>query len=288
MLIFWRIKVIRTSFIFRFVKLVGLLTFPILLTGCGSLVYHQVQKGETLYSISWRYHQNYHDVAKWNDIEAPYIIHSGQWLRVVPPTSNKKDVKLVQAPVRDISPEQEKPRHDPSPVAKVEQASTREVAPSVVKKVVGEEDKSSVTSAPVKRDKTTETMLSSRAPITWRWPVEGKVIETYNANRPGKKGIAIGGQRGTLVRATAAGKVVYSGDSLKGYGNLIIIKHNEKYLSAYGHNQTLLVKEGDVVSAGEAIARMGDTEASRVKLHFEIRVDGKAVNPLRYLPKRSS
>ena len=282
MLVFWRIKVIGRAFVFRFARFVGLLTFSTLLTGCGSLVYHQVQKGETLYSISWRYNQSYHDVAKWNNIEAPYIIHSGQWLRVVPPTTNRRDVRYVQAPVRDISPRQEKSQHEPIPVkvTKAEQASTPEVSPSVTK--------SSVTHAPVKRDETTETMLSSRAPITWRWPVEGKVIETYNAKRPGKKGIAISGERGSLVRATGAGKVVYSGNSLKGYGNLIIIKHNEKYLSAYGHNQTLLVKEGDVVSAGEAIARMGDTEASRVKLHFEIRVDGKAVNPLRYLPKRSS
>ncbi len=124
--------------------------------------------------------------------------------------------------------------------------------------------------------------------MKWQWPVRGSLLENYHAKRPGKAGIAIAGVRGEAVRAAAAGKVVYSGDGLKGYGNLIIIMHNEKYLSAYGLNETLLVHEGDFVDSGQEIATLGGKNSLQGELYFEIRIDGKPANPMRYLPKRGS
>lgn len=119
---------------------------------------------------------------------------------------------------------------------------------------------------------------------SWLWPTKGRVIGKFSAGDQGNKGIDIAGQRGQAIVATAAGSVVYSGNALRGYGNLIIIKHNDNYLSAYAHNAQLLVREGQNVIAGQKIATMGSSGASSVKLHFEIRYQGKSVNPSRYLP----
>lgn len=119
----------------------------------------------------------------------------------------------------------------------------------------------------------------------WRWPAKGKVIHNFSTAKQGNKGIDIAGRRGDSVKATADGKVVYAGDALQGYGKLVIVKHNEDYLSAYAHNDHILVKEQQVVKAGQVIAKMGDTDAERVMLHFEVRFRGKSVNPMKYLPK---
>lgn len=120
----------------------------------------------------------------------------------------------------------------------------------------------------------------------WRWPAEGKVIESFSDVQGGNKGVDIAGSRGQPVFATAAGRVVYSGNALRGYGNLIIIKHNDDYLSAYAHNDTILVRDQQEVQAGQKIATMGSSGTSSVRLHFEIRYKGKSVNPLRYLSQR--
>jgi lipoprotein NlpD len=122
--------------------------------------------------------------------------------------------------------------------------------------------------------------------VTWRWPSEGKVIAAYVSGEPTRQGIDIGGKAGDAVRAAADGEVVYSGNGLIGYGELIIVKHNANFLSAYGHNRSRLVKEGEKVKAGQAIAEMGASAGSRDELHFEIRKNGKPVNPLEYLPAR--
>jgi lipoprotein NlpD len=121
----------------------------------------------------------------------------------------------------------------------------------------------------------------------WVWPANGRLISGYQPDAPGKKGIDIAGKKGQSVKAAAAGKVVYSGSGLVGYGRLIIIKHNETLLSAYGHNSNLLVSEGEYVKAGQVIANMGSSGTDRTRLYFEIRKNGKPVNPLRYLPRRS-
>jgi lipoprotein NlpD len=118
------------------------------------------------------------------------------------------------------------------------------------------------------------------------WPARGKLISKFSTKKQGNKGIDIAGVRGDSVKAAADGKVVYAGDVLRGYGRLIIIKHNDDYLSAYAHNELILVKEQQTVKAGQNIAKMGDTEAKRVMLHFEVRFRGKSVNPQKYLPRR--
>lgn len=253
----------------RLIRTIGFFLLASLLLGaCGAHVYHQVRKGDTLYSISWRYHQDYREVAKWNSISSPYVIKEGQWLRVTSPgiassSSQKKEIPHVLPPVITSRPES---------VVAAKPASQVQAPRPVV-------------SVPKKRE---QKPINSRDSIAWQWPVNGAVISQYKAKIPGRQGIDIAGIEGLLVNAAASGKVVYSGNALRGYGNLIIIKHNDKYLSAYGHNQSILVKEGTPVKRGQAIARMGKTEADRVKLHFQIRVDGKTVNPLRYLPKRGS
>lgn len=122
--------------------------------------------------------------------------------------------------------------------------------------------------------------------VIWSWPVKGRLISGYDKKSTGKKGINIAGKPGDPVRSAAAGKVVYSGSGLSGYGRLIIIKHNKDFLSAYAHNRKLIAREGQWVEKGEIIARMGRSGTDRTQLHFEIRKKGRPVNPLRYLPKR--
>ncbi|EMC4192957.1 murein hydrolase activator NlpD, partial [Cronobacter sakazakii] len=133
----------------------------------------------------------------------------------------------------------------------------------------------------------TVSSTTNSAPVaTWRWPTEGNVIENFSAAEGGNKGIDIAGSKGQAIIATADGRVVYAGNALRGYGNLIIIKHNDDYLSAYAHNDTMLVREQQEVKAGQKIATMGSSGTSSTRLHFEIRYKGKSVNPLRYLPQR--
>lgn len=237
-----------------------LLIVTSILSGCGSLTYHQVSTGETLYSISFIYNQDYRDIARWNGLNSPYIIHEGEWLRVAPPfdsygetESSSQKNSQVKAPVR------------PS------QTAMAEKIPSA--------------STPIT---SSSAAYASRDDIEWQWPAKGELIQRFDAKTLGKKGIEIGGLSGDSVKAAASGKIVYSGSGLRGYGNLLIIKHNDKYLSAYAHNREVLVKEGDQVKRGQTIARMGSTEADRVKLHFEIRIDGKPVDPLLFLPKDRS
>ena len=254
------------------------------LTACGTHVYHQVKKGDTLYSISWRYHQNYQDIAQWNAIQPPYIIHDGQWLRVAPSSAKEnRSSGRREAPVRVLSPSA------PVTVKDTSSPSLLPAKPVAIKPVSTPPEKPIDQTAHVAVSRPEKVSVSTaRTPVKWQWPVSGAVLEGYNAKRPGKAGIAIGGARGSSVRAAAAGKVVYSGNGLKGYGNLIIIMHNEKYLSAYGLNETLLVGEGDYVDSGQAVATLGGKIPGQGELYFEIRIDGKPANPMRYLPKRGS
>jgi lipoprotein NlpD len=144
-----------------------------------------------------------------------------------------------------------------------------------------------VNSRPVKKTTAKRKPVAKRSSsVTWSWPVSGKVIRSYSSSAPRKKGIGITGRRGEIIRAAGAGKVVYSGDGLLGYGNLIILKHNESYLSAYAHSLSVFVKEGQVVKRGQKVATMGLNENGTPMLHFEIRRNGKPVNPISYLPRR--
>lgn len=142
------------------------------------------------------------------------------------------------------------------------------------------------TTAPAARPAPPAALPDTDPMPAWRWPATGPVLRRFDADSTGKKGISIGGTRGTPVRAAASGQVVYAGSGLVGYGRLIIVKHNDTYLSAYGHNRELHVNEGDAVRAGQVIAEMGSSGTNRIQLHFEIRRQGKPVDPLRYLPRR--
>ena len=229
-----------------------------MLGACGSFGDHVVKKGETLYSISWRYGQDYRKLAQWNGISPPYIIHEGQRLRVTPPPGMARAPATASAAKQNAAPA----------ASRRQKQETGQVRAPVPRRPVAK--------APAPRG------------LTWAWPAEGQLISRFSARDAGRKGIDIAGPPGTAVRAAAPGRVVYSGDGIPRYGHLLIIKHNDKFLSAYAHNRRLLVREGAVVKQGQRIAEMGrsGTGVSRAMLHFEIRADGVPVDPLAYLPRK--
>ncbi len=226
--------------------------------------YYTVRKGDTLYSISWRYGMDYKDVARINNIRSPYTIYVGQKIRFKPTSSTTAQ--------RSSSPQPTK---------------TQPVKPSPApqsRPVPAPDPKPATNAKP--QPKPSQTPFVGNQNLQWRWPTEGRVVSTYSNSSPGRKGIDIAGKSGQPVYAAASGKVVYSGNSLPRYGNLLIIKHNDVYLSAYAHSDRLLVSEGEVVKSGQKIALMGRTGTQRDQLHFEIRRNGKPVDPMRFLPKR--
>ena len=210
---------------------------------------YRVVRGDTLYSIAWRSGNDFRALARWNNIAPPYQIFPGQTLQ-------------LKEPGRGVGA-----------TASVDSSGTSEASRSVAPQH----------KVPAKRR---GYSVKYAAPASWLWPHDGDILNVYAPNSPGRKGIDIAGRIGETVVATASGKVVYSGSGLSGYGQLIIIKHDETYLSAYGHNSRLLVKEGDEVRAGQRIAELGDTDAERPMLHFEIRRNGEPVDPVAMLPKR--
>ena len=239
---------------------------------------HRVVAGDSLYSIAWRYALDYRDLSRWNAIPEPYTVHLDQLLRVsrpavlprMPPT-RKADVTVYARPSQNTSAA---PKIKSKPVAAAKRERSRKARPaasaSKPKPV-----------APVPRAK--PKPQSQQVVRSWLWPVKGRVIGLFG--KAGGKGIDIAGRRGTSIKAAAPGNVVYSGSGLRGYGKLIILKHNKRYLSAYAHNDRLHVKEGDTVKRGQRIAQMGDSGTKSVRLHFEIRRDGKPVDPTRFLPR---
>ncbi|HKJ22400.1 MAG TPA: peptidoglycan DD-metalloendopeptidase family protein [Gammaproteobacteria bacterium] len=233
---------------------IGLAIAGLLLSACGSLVYHRVREGETLYSIGWEYGYDYRTLAQWNDIAPPYVIKPGDWVRIAPPGTGMAAAGNGEGHSPAQSRSGAPPPHDRSPPRA---ASAKPPA--------------------------AHSGSASRT-IHWTWPAKGKLLMRFSSHHLMQKGLDIAGTLGEPVVAAAAGRVVYSGNGLKGYGNLVIIKHGQHYLSAYGYNSRLFVKEGDLVSRGQEIAAMGRAGTDRVKLHFEIRRDGDPVNPLDYLP----
>lgn len=280
--------------------------------------YHTVRKGETLYSIAWSYGQNYQEIASLNNIPPPYRIHPGQRLRL---TGNLDMASVreqtvgrpAQAPFRTANKPQSAPATKavpPKPAAPAKKTvvtKTLATKPAPVKPAAPA--KKTVTAktpatkpAPVKPAPPAKKTVAAKTPATkpapakpvasgsqgtasWQWPAAGRVKRSVNADI-GKMGIIISGRTGQPVHAAADGDVVYSGSGLVGYGNLLIIKHNTEYLSAYGHNQQLLVREGSRVKGGQKIAEMGETAKDGSVLYFEIRRHGKPVDPLNYLPRR--
>ncbi|HHX8305013.1 TPA: peptidoglycan DD-metalloendopeptidase family protein [Vibrio diabolicus] len=260
--------------------------------------YYEVKKGDTLYFIAYVTDKDVNDLVRYNELTQPYTIYPGQRLKlwatkyVAPKYGQKVEPVVVPvvttppAPVTKTStaskpknssknssqkPTETKPKVvQKQPPKKVEQSKTKEY--------VGSKDNQKV------KQKSPVTTAKSDKVSKWLWPTKGRVIKNFSAGEQGNKGIDIAGQRGQPIVSTAAGTVVYSGNALRGYGNLIIVKHNDNYLSAYAHNDKLLVSEGQSVKSGQKIATMGSSGAKSVKLHFEIRYQGKSVNPKRYLP----
>lgn len=226
-----------------------------------------VVKGDTLYSIAFRLGIDFRELAARNEIESPYIIKVGQTLRTARPAA--KSVKAMP------QPKTKKPKIAVNASSPSKQTNKTAPKQSKVTSVTKPSSKSQVTSGNVKK-----SLPVSR----WSWPSAGKVVRTYSSNR--HKGIDIAGKRGDPVRAVAGGKVVYAGTGVTGYGSLLIIKHNDTYLSAYGHNERLLVSENMNIQAGQQIATMGSSGTDTVKLHFELRRRGQPIDPLTLLPRR--
>lgn len=232
-----------------------------------------VQAGDTLFAIGFKNQIDYRDLAQWNGIGGDYLIRPGQVLRLTPPPGtdgvlarplpSAAPIIAVPRPIADASAPVPVPPSLPGPVTQPPAAVATVPVLSV---------------PPVPRP-----MPQGASALRWQWPTTGDVIKGYNM-AAGSKGIDIGGELGQPVQAVSGGKVVYSGSALKGYGELIIVKHDDTFLSAYGHNRRRLVKEGDEVRAGQTIAELGVGPEQKPILHFEIRENGKPVDPLRFLP----
>lgn len=253
---------------------------------------YTVQPGDTLFSIAWAYGLDYRQVASVNGLTPPaYHITNGQKLKLLPSGKTLKNnatavrpapvqpSSVQQKPIIAPAPSQTTPLATPTPKqSSTVNASNCQTKP---KEVVSESTVS--TNASVATSPVIAVRSVTKAGIQWGWPVKGRLIKNFAAGDL-CKGIDIAGKAGTPVLAAASGKVVYAGNGLRGYGELLILKHNDEFLSAYAHNQKLLVSEGQTVRIGQEIARMGNTESKQVMLHFEIRRAGKPVDPVKFLP----
>ena len=207
--------------------------------------YHLVRRGDTLYSIAFRYGLDYKILAKSNGIVKPFVIFAGQKI-------------------------------------KLNNRSYRRTAKTTEKK----QRQKVVVKTPTKKTPQSRSSKSQYTNLNWQWPVQGKVLKGFSLSGKVNKGVDIQGKLGESVHNAADGVVVYAGGGLRGYGKLVIVKHNDHFLSAYGHNRTILVKEGEKVKGGQKVAEIGSSESNLEMLHFEIRKDGKPEDPLIYLPNR--
>lgn len=260
--------------------------------------FYTVKKGDTLLRIALDYGQNYRDLVTWNNLSNPNDIKVDQVLRVAPPENvagvqtmpvlTPPPSEKVQPPIpKKTSPKGEKRPYSDAALAELRGDGTARPEPKTADKA----DAPDTPSRPV----ASTTPPSGIAPgavvtatddekLSWMWPSNGKIIATFDEGK--NKGIDIAGRAGQQVMAAGAGKVMYAGSGIRGYGNLVIVKHSNSLLSAYAHNRAIVVKEGDTVNKGQVIAEMGDSDADSVKLHFEIRQQGKPVDPSRFLPSR--
>lgn len=299
---------------------------------------YTVHRGDTLYSIAWRYEMDYREIAQWNGITTPFAIYPGQRLRMTPDSmdgtigSDEResvilDKELAEEIEKDdtrvtvsIAESEDDFQTDPALPENitVQKGDTlyslsreygltpqqlarwngirppyeiypgQEIRLSLPGHAYGTQNIVSIEKNEQKQQETVS--LAKEIPLPgkvsqWNWPANGKLVKTFNRKDRLRKGIGISGRRGQTIKAAAAGRVVYSGNGLISYGNLLIIKHSNAFLSAYAYNKKLLVKEGDSVESGQVIAQMGGVETGSPQLHFEIRKNGKPVNPLHYLPK---
>ncbi|WP_341707155.1 peptidoglycan DD-metalloendopeptidase family protein [Halopseudomonas sp.] len=239
--------------------------------------YHTVQRGETLYQIAFRYGWDWKTLASNNNLRAPYTIYPGQRISL----ARRSNTRIASSPVVST------PRVTALASTRSQTSSVRST-PAETNPI---RSSTSVSASPAPTSTTpasSSASSSSAGPISasgWGWPARGQLLARFQSNGSLNKGIDIAGQLGEPVKAAADGAVVYAGRGLIGYGDMIIIKHDETFLSAYAHNSRLLVKEGDQVKVGQVIAEMGSSGTDRVKLHFEIRRKGQPVDPLAYLPR---
>ena len=230
--------------------------------------YYSVKSGDTLIRIGMDNGQSWRDIARWNNIENPNLIETGQVLRVTPPEETGVVVRPVSSTNVVTSPAPANTASAPAPASNT--ASVRPPASAA---------NPPNASTPANNLANTD---SAEETVSFQWPTRGNVLAGFDEVK--NKGIDIAGKAGDPVLAAADGKVVYAGSGLRGYGNLVILKHNNTYLTAYAHNQSLLVKEEQAIKRGQKIAEMGNSDADQVKLHFEIRRQGKPVDPAKYLP----
>ena len=247
---------------------------------------YTVRKGDTLLRIALDFGQNYRDLVTWNNLANPDDIKVGQVLRVSGAERASAAVTtqpVPKPPSAGGTPRKTEPRADKKPYRETAVADTRKdtTPPSGART-------DAVTAAPTSAAGSVAAGSTVTATddekLSWMWPSDGRIIATFDEGR--NKGIDIAGKMGQQVVAAGAGKVMYAGSGIRGYGNLVIVKHSNSLLSAYAHNRKIVVKEGDNVTKGQMIAEMGDSDADLVKLHFEIRQQGKPVDPTRFLPGR--
>lgn len=283
---------------------------PLVTTDPGS-GYHVVKKGETLYAIALDHGQDYKDVAAWNNLDNPNLIRIGQQLRIAPPDSGavavvKPVISSAPVEIKQAAPTASAPAGPAaSPASTNTEVLKREPKGGKVAwsdEALAKARQADVTAKPVEirpearpaESKAPESKApETRAPekpalsgdeVDWMWPANGKLIAPYAEG--GSKGVDIAGKTGDPVLAAADGVVSYAGTGLRGYGNLIVLRHNATFLSVYAHNSKLLVKEKDAVKKGQKIAEMGSTDAESPRLHFEIRRQGKPADPQKFLPAR--
>jgi len=239
---------------------------------------YTVQPGDMLTKIGLDTGQSWHDLARWNSLADPNHLEVGQVLRVLPPAGEVAATTSVATTTTTAAP-----------------AATFKPLPPIATKASGAASAGATPVANATPPSSAVPLTGAATPqpvaprdndddLTWAWPAAGPVVAPFDEAKT--KGLAIGGKAGDPVLAAADGRVVYAGSGLRGYGNLVIVKHNANYLTAYAHNQTLLVKEDQIVKRGQKIAEMGSTDADRVQLHFEIRKQGKPIDPARLLPPR--
>lgn len=230
--------------------------------------YYTVKPGDTLIRVGLENGQNWRDLVKWNNLDNPNVVEVGQVLRVIPPgvDPNGASARPITSAKVEVRPLDAKG----SPAGAATSASA-----------AASSTPAAVATAPAA---TPPVARSGDDDINWAWPAAGKVLAPFDENKT--KGLSIGGKAGDPVYAAADGRVVYAGAGLRGYGNLVIIKHNTTYLTAYAHNQALLVKDDQAVRRGQQIAEMGSTDSDHVNLHFEIRKQGKPIDPAKLLPPR--
>lgn len=256
---------------------------------------YKVKRGDTLFYIAWITGNDFRDLAQRNNIAQPYNLKVGQVIKIgngdsqdnsnLPTVANTGNSTVSSAPSQNnsgntrVANQSAAAYHGPQSKQNVGKKSPS--SGSIVQAVAVDPVIMPAETLPTSSSANNTTPVSS-----WAWPANGNIIDNFSLSDGGNKGIDLAGSRGQPILATADGRVVYAGNALRGYGNLIIIKHNDDYLSAYAHNDTMLVREQQQVTAGQKIATMGSTGTSSARLHFEIRYKGKSVNPLRYLPQR--